>query len=544
VIAGEVHHRAIEIAGSPFWIAQSKQPAPNSDECLLEEIFGRMGVSRDEVRHAADARCVGRVEVIQAVVDALRHELSAAPPLDRSCGILHGLYTQGGPSRFRSQLERLGAGKSRYGWIVATYAFTTLGCRLNQAESDSMAEELMARGLAPAPEGAAPDVVVVNTCTVTREATKASRMALRRAVRNHPEAQVVAIGCYAVSDPDEIRAIEGVDLVLDNTAKESFAETLSGSAAMAPLLQLGFRSAPETYRVRANLKAQTGCDEWCTFCIIPTTRGPLRSMDEDSLIEEARRRVEAGARELVLTGVHLGKYRYDQGGDERDLVRLLERLLALDGVLRLRLSSILSDHLTDEVIDFLAAEPRICRYLHVPLQAGHDEVLDAMHRPYRIDAYLERVSRAQQKLPGLALATDVIVGFPGETEEHFQATLDVVERIGFSKLHVFRYSARENTAAAELPDTPPEIKKDRSKRLIELGNRLRKVFLEAHLGTPLQVLVEDERNIDGVGICSGQTDDYVRVWFEGRDLLGRMVDVVGHEVRADGIRGGTLVTAS
>ena len=428
---------------------------------------------------------------------------------------------------------------------MGTYSFTTLGCRLNQAESDSMAEELGGRGLVPVAEGESPDLIVVNTCTVTKEATKASRMALRRAVKKHPDAKVVAIGCYAVSNPEEIAAIEGVDLILGNDAKETFTESLAGSPSTVPMLQLGFVSTPETVspmRVRANLKAQTGCDEWCTFCIIPTTRGPLRSMDEDALIAEARTRVAAGARELVLTGVHLGKYNFDRGGDERDLLRLFERLLAIEGVVRLRLSSILSAHLTDEVIAFIAAEPRICRYLHVPLQAGHDEILEAMHRPYRIADYIQRVEAAMAALPGLALATDLIVGFPGETEEHFQATLDVVEHIGFSKLHVFRYSPRADTAAAEMPDAiHPDVKRDRSKRLIDLGNRLRADFLAAHLGRPLEVLVEDERKIDGVTVCSGQTDDYVRVWFDGEGLLGRLVHVEGHEVRADGIRGGTLV---
>lgn len=432
---------------------------------------------------------------------------------------------------------------------MATYSFTTLGCRLNQAESDSMAEVLGANGLTPAAGGDSPDVVVVNTCTVTREATKASRMALRRAVRNHPNAKVVAIGCYAVSNPDEIAAIEGVDLILGNAEKESFAEALGANTATAPLLQLGFRTggspaapSPAPMKVRANLKAQTGCDEWCTFCIIPTTRGPLRSMDEDQLISEARARVDAGARELVLTGVHLGKYRFDQNGDESDLIRLFERLLGIDGVMRLRLSSILSAHLTDQVIAFLAGEPRVCRYLHVPLQAGHDHILEAMHRPYRIDDYLERVELAKGSLPGVALATDIIVGFPGETEEHFQATIDIVRRVGFSKLHVFRYSPREDTAAAAMPDAvAPEVKKDRSKRLIDLGNEIRARFLNEHLGLPLEVLVEDERDVDGVTVCSGQTDDYVRLWFEGEGLLGRIVRVIGHEVRADGIRGGTLV---
>lgn len=441
---------------------------------------------------------------------------------------------------------------------MPSYSFTTLGCRLNQAESDSMADALGDLGLVHAPAGESPDVVVVNTCTVTREATKASRTALRRAVRDHPDAKVVAIGCYAVSDPDEVAAIPGVDLVLGNDEKENFVAALAGSVSTAPLLQLRFGATTglDTSRpmqdegsalpkVRANLKAQTGCDEWCTFCIIPTTRGPLRSMDEDELVGEARARVAAGAAELVLTGVHLGKYRFDRGGDERDLISLFERLLGIDGVRRLRLSSILSAHLTDEVIAFIASEPRVCRYLHVPLQSGHDEILRAMHRPYTIGEYLDRIEHATRGIPGLALATDIIVGFPGETDAHFEATMDVVRRVGFSKLHVFRYSARAGTPAAELPDAvDPATKKERSKRLISLGNELRARFLAAHLDRSLEVLVEDERDIDGVVVSSGQTDDYVRVWFEARGYLGKTVEVIGHEVRSDGIRGATVLNFS
>jgi threonylcarbamoyladenosine tRNA methylthiotransferase MtaB len=415
-------------------------------------------------------------------------------------------------------------------------SFVTLGCRLNQAESDIMAEDLAGHGWTEAAAGD-PDVVVVNTCTVTREATKASRSAIRRAARTHPGARVVVTGCYAVSDPDEVAAIDGVDAVLDNHDKERFAAALGASGA-GPLLSVGMRGrrAPGPTRVRANLKVQTGCDEWCTFCIIPTTRGPLRSYAPEDIVEEAEARVAAGARELILTGVHLGKYAFDRGGDERDLVRLLERLVAIDGVARVRLSSILSRHLTDDLLAFMACEPRVCRHLHVPMQSGDDGILEAMHRPYERDEYLGALQRAQRAIPGLALATDIIVGFPGESESAFEATLDLVREVGFSKLHVFRYSARPGTPAASLPGAvAPEVKRARSKRLIDLGNELRARWLSEHIGPLLRVLVEDERDIDGTGVCSGQTDDYVRVWFEGRGSLGRLVDVRGVRIRADGI---------
>lgn len=429
---------------------------------------------------------------------------------------------------------------------MPTVAFSTLGCRLNQAESDSMAEQLAADGFTIASDGTDPDVVIVNTCTVTREATKGSRMAIRRATRDHPDAKVVVIGCYAVSDPEEVAAIEGVDVIADNDAKESIVRTLAGSPVMSPLLQIPRlrRDDPPVTRVRANLKVQTGCDEFCTFCIIPTTRGPLRSMDAGSLVAEAERRVAAGARELVLTGVHLGKFGYDRGGDERDLIALWERLLAIPGVLRLRLSSILSQHLTDDVLAFIGSEPRVCRYLHVPLQSGDDEVLTAMHRPYDAAGYRDALLRTKSALPDVALATDIIVGFPGETDEAFERTMSLVREVRFSKLHVFRYSPRPGTPAAGMADeVPSHVKKDRSKRLIDLGNEIRREWLHGHLDRPLEVLVEDERVIDGVSVCSGQTDDYVRVWFEGKDLLGHMATVVGHEVRADGIRGASVVSA-
>ena len=430
---------------------------------------------------------------------------------------------------------------------MPSVSFTTLGCRLNQAESDSMAEDLARAGLSAPADGDSPDVVVINTCTVTREATKASRMAIRRAVKAHPDAKVVVAGCYAVSDRAEIEAIDGVDVIVGNDDKERFAEVLGGAAPTRPLLQLGMRP-PETtapYRVRANLKIQTGCDEWCSFCIIPTTRGPLRSYDETSLIGEARARIAAGSRELVLTGVHLGKYTYDTGGDEGRLVDLFSKLLAIDGLWRIRLSSILSRHLTDELLAFMADEPRMCRYLHVPLQSGDDGVLAIMNRPYRMGEYMDSIRRAKAALPGVALATDVIVGHPGETDEAFENTMGVVREVEFSKLHVFRYSARPGTAAADMPDdVNGNVKKTRSKALIDLGNAIRARFLDDHLGRPLEVLVEDERVVDGVAVCSGQTDDYVRAWFEAEGLMGKMVTIEANEVRADGLRGGRVLATT
>jgi threonylcarbamoyladenosine tRNA methylthiotransferase MtaB len=217
---------------------------------------------------------------------------------------------------------------------------------------------------------------------------------------------------------------------------------------------------------------------------------------------------------------------------------LLEDLLEIPTLRRIRLSSILSRHLTEDLVELIAAEPRICRHLHVPLQAGDDGILEAMHRPYRIDEFCASLQIAQRRIEGLALATDVIVGFPGESEEAFEATMRVVRTIGFSKLHVFRFSARPGTPAAEMTDdVPMPTRKTRSSRLIALGNEIRASFLSSHLAHPLEVLVEDERQVDGVSVCSGQTSDYVRVWFYGSDMLGEIKKVRGLRVRADGIEG-------
>ncbi len=407
-------------------------------------------------------------------------------------------------------------------------AFKTLGCRLNQAESEKALEGLGARGFDLAHVGEEPDVVVINTCTVTRESTASSRRLIRRTAEAHPGATVVVTGCYAVSNPEEVEAIPGVDLVVHNDDKDRIAELVAGVPAVRRL-PLMVRPAPtERLRTRVAIKAQTGCDEWCTFCIIPRTRGPLRSYPSDGLVADVRRQVDRGVREVVLTGVHLGKYSEDEG--ERDgLARLVERLTAIDGLLRLRISSVLPVQVTPALVERVRDDPKVCRHLHVPLQAGDDRVLERMHRPYRIAQFLERVERAGAEIPGLGLSTDIIVGFPGETAEQFGATLRVTRRVGFSKLHVFRYSQRPGTPAADMPDQLPEPeKKARARELITLGAELRRRFHEAHVGERLDVLVESA----GDGIAEGTSDNYIKVRFPGGpELVDRLVAVRG--VRAD-----------
>ncbi|MGH2704996.1 MAG: MiaB/RimO family radical SAM methylthiotransferase [Actinomycetota bacterium] len=289
-------------------------------------------------------------------------------------------------------------------------------------------------------------------------------------------------------------------------------------------------------RSRVNLKVQTGCDEWCTFCIIPSTRGPLRSYPCSELLAQARSKVAQGARELVLTGVHLGKYGWDEGRPDDALLELLEGLLAIDGLARIRLSSILARHVTPRLVDLIGSEPRLCRFLHIPLQAGDDEVLEHMHRPYRIVEYGRTIELVRTRIPGIALATDVIVGFPGETPAQFERTLDVVRRAGFLKLHVFRYSPRPGTpSAAWAGQVPEEEKRRRSKELIAVGNELRLAVHQRQLGRSREVLVEER--FDN-GDLVGHTDDFVRVRFPGSvSLVDRLARVHIGEAGLESVRG-------
>jgi threonylcarbamoyladenosine tRNA methylthiotransferase MtaB len=407
-------------------------------------------------------------------------------------------------------------------------AIKTLGCRLNQAESEQVLEALGARGFDLAHAGEEPDVVVVNTCTVTKESTASSRRLVRKLAEAHPGATVVVTGCYAVSDPDAVKAIPGVDLVVGNDHKDRLAELITGVPKVRRL-PLSVRPAPvERLRTRVAVRAQTGCDEWCTFCIIPRTRGPLRSWPEDEVVADVRRQVDRGVREVVLTGVHLGKYGEDLG--ERDgLARLVDRLVTIDGLARLRLSSVLPVQVTPALVERVRDHPKVCRHLHVPLQSGDDEVLARMHRPYRVAEFLDRVEHAKAEVADLGLSTDVIVGFPGETDAQFRATMDVVRRVGFSKLHVFRYSQRPGTAAADMDGQLDDaVKKQRARDLIALGGELRRRFHEAHVGRSLSVLVETA----GDGLAEGTSDNYIKVRFAGgADLVDRVVTVRG--ARAD-----------
>lgn len=405
---------------------------------------------------------------------------------------------------------------------MSSVLLKTAGCRLNQAESTELSDAFQARGVELV-DGAA-DVVVVNTCTVTSESSRTSRRLIRRAVAENPGAEVIVTGCYAVAAPDEAAAISGVTAVVPNKHKDEIADRLFGEAVKDA--DIGSER-----KVRRTLKVQTGCDESCTYCIVPKTRGEPSSRALGDVIEAAGKLARLGVREITLSGVHLGRYTSEHSTGITFLIR--ELLRELPATTALRLSSIEMTCVTDELIELIAAESRICRHLHIPLQSGDSGVLRAMGRPYAAGEFLETAAKATRRIEGLALTTDVMVGFPGESDAAFENTLEVVREAGFMKLHVFRYSPRPGTPAAEIQArVAPEIARDRSQRLRSLGDELRLKFHEQHALTPQKVTAL----VEAVGAASVTdprrpalhciTDNYMKVLSSGpAGYLGEYVEL-------------------
>jgi len=370
---------------------------------------------------------------------------------------------------------------------MPSFLIYTLGCKVNQYESEYVREGLERLGFREASAGEKPDLCVINTCTVTSESDLKSRKIIRCLARQHPEARIIVMGCYAVRSPKELADLPGV------------AQVLSDKAQLPEWLrQLGLAEPPKGIssfgrRHRAFVKVQDGCRQGCSYCIIPLVRPVLRSRPQEEVLEEIHRLVAAGYGEIVLTGVHLGQYGVDLPTPRQSLAPLIEKILEVSGKFRVRLSSIEAVEVGPELLRLMAEYPdRLCPHLHLPLQSGSDRVLEQMGRPYRLADFLRLCDQIRAYLDNPALTTDVLVGFPGETEEDFQATRRAVEQVGFCKLHVFPFSPRPGTPAAQLPNRiPPPIVRRRCTELAELGDRLRRRYLESLLGRKAQVLLEE-----------------------------------------------------
>lgn len=416
---------------------------------------------------------------------------------------------------------------------TARYRVEHLGCKVNAYEAEALAQGLERLGLQPAGEDETCDVYVLNSCSVTGHAGATSRKQVRRAHRRDPHARLLVTGCYAVSDRDLVQALPGVAAVFGNDAKESIlpwvAREVLGLADVEALPLRITRSG----QTRAFVKIQDGCDDRCTFCIIPRLRGPARSRPTEAIVAEVEDLVRSGHLEVVLTGVHLGYFGKESGDRRRALRELCAELLAVPGLARLKLSSLEVHEITDELLDLLASAPNFAPHFHLPLQAGSDAVLRAMRRKYDARRFREKVAAIRARFVQPALATDVIVGYPTETEEHFEETMRLVEEAGFMKVHVFPFSARESTAAAELPPLAASAVEARKQRLLDLEARLRREWLAGFVGRELQVLVEGRRTADGR--LTGLTERYQRVSFAGPDrLMGELLPVRALELDSDG----------
>ena len=433
---------------------------------------------------------------------------------------------------------------------ATTVAFATLGCRLNQVDTQQMQALLEARGFRAVPLEATPDVVVVNTCTVTARAELSDRRAIRRAARLSPGGRVVVTGCWAQTNGAEVAALGGVDLVVGNADKPRLPELLAdlltgdrGAPRVAVSDLAGARlepvaSGPRTDgRSRAFVKVQDGCQHRCAFCIVPFARGASRSLDPKLLEDQVRGLVEAGHPEILLTGVDLGHY----GADllpRTDLAALLGRLAAIDGLRWLRLSSLLPAYFSEPLLELLTASPVIAPHFHIPLQSGSDRILRSMRRPYTTAMYRRVVERLAGAIPRLGLSADVIVGFPGEAAADFAATLGLVETLPFSYLHVFPYSTRRGTEAAVLPGrVEAGVVAERARRLRQAAARKSRAFREAMVGRVEDVLVlarGDRREGDLVGL----TGNYIEVAFPGpEDLRRRVARVLVTDARGERARG-------
>ncbi len=427
-----------------------------------------------------------------------------------------------------------------------TVAFYTLGCKLNFAETSTIARTFEAAGYRRMQWEEKADIYVINTCTVTDNADKRFRYLVHGILKRNPEAYIIAVGCYAQTNPDEISRTGGVDLVLGAKDKFKITEYLS-SLEKAPATQVHSCDISEvdtydgsyslTERTRAFLKIQDGCDYRCTYCTIPLARGKSRSQPLESVIANAEKIVAAGTYEIVLTGVNTGDWGrgLDTGQKFFDLVKALDNV---EGLRRVRISSIEPNLITDEILEYIASGDKFMPHFHIPLQSGCDDILRAMKRRYLTPLYRSRIEKIKELMPQACIGADVIVGFPGETEANFEETYRFISSLEVSYLHVFTYSERENTPAWSMAGSVPgKVRAKRSKVLHLLGGRKKAAFYRSQLGSVRPVLFESE-NKDGM--ISGFTDNYVKVRLPWEDGLANTI----RNVRLDGADAEGEITCS
>jgi threonylcarbamoyladenosine tRNA methylthiotransferase MtaB len=401
--------------------------------------------------------------------------------------------------------------------------FITLGCKVNQYETNAMAQKFLEKGYKVIEEyeqnGEKPDICIINTCTVTNMSDRKSRQMLRREKENNKNVIVVAVGCYAQVAKNELNKIPEIDLVLGNNEKvdivkyvEDYINENENNIEIEDVMQSrlfsDFGDITFTEKTRAVVKIQDGCDRFCSYCIIPYARGRVRSRKPESIISEITKIAEKDIKEVVITGIHIASYGKDFK-EEYKLIDLLEEINKIDGIERIRLGSIEPLLITDEFAERLKKLDKICHHFHLSLQSGCDETLKRMNRRYTTEQFREIVKRLRNAYNDVNLTTDIIVGFPGETEEEFEKTYHFLDEIKFYKMHVFKYSQRKGTKAAVMPNQiPGDIKELRSRKLIELSNKNEFEINQKYIGQKVEVLFEEEKE----GCYKGHTANYILIY--------------------------------
>ncbi|MGI6705270.1 MAG: tRNA (N(6)-L-threonylcarbamoyladenosine(37)-C(2))-methylthiotransferase MtaB [Clostridia bacterium] len=426
-------------------------------------------------------------------------------------------------------------------------AFYTLGCKVNQYDTEAMMEQFRLAGYELVDFSDIADVYIINTCTVTNLGDRKSRQMVRRAHRLNAGAIIGVVGCYAQRAAEEVLAIPGVRFVMGTKNRNRIVEIVEKAeeegivinAVEDILTSRDFEEltidAPEGH-TRAFLKIQEGCEQFCSYCIIPYVRGPIRSRKRQDILKEVKRLEAAGFKEIVLTGIHLASYGRDSG--EGSLAEIIADIHSIDGIERIRLGSVEPTLLTPSFVERMASLKKVCPHYHVSLQSGSDHILRRMNRKYTTEEYRQFIRNLRSYIPDAAVTTDVMVGFPGEEEEHFQETFDFVQEIAFSKIHVFQYSPRKGTLAAKMKNQVSTVDKEtRSKRLIKLADELGKAYVASFLGTAQKVLFEEEVPWEK-GWLQGFTDHYIKVMAEGdQNLKGSIAYVLLKEQDEELVRG-------
>ncbi len=420
---------------------------------------------------------------------------------------------------------------------MAKIAFYTLGCKVNQADTASMENLFLRSGHQLVSFDGEADVYIINTCVVTNTGQRKSRQTIHRAIRKNPNALIVVTGCYPQTAAEEVKAIAGVDMIIGNQDRAQIVQLVEERLAhrqtdtLDAVHKLTASTAFEemaagdiTDKTRAFLKIQEGCNQFCTYCIIPYARGPLRSRSLESIRTETQRLINAGFKEIVLIGIHLGCYG-KENPDGPTLYDAVKTVLEVPGVQRLRLGSLESVEVEPRLLTLMQEDARFCRHLHLPLQSGCDKTLQAMHRPYTTVKFKTLLADIKTKVPDIAITTDVIVGFPGETEADFETTCKFAESCGFSKMHIFPFSARKGTPAEKFAGAVTEaVKKERADILGKIDETMHKTFLQAMVGQTAEVLFEQPAGED---YFEGLTGNYQRVFVKsgGRNFSGEILPV-------------------